>query len=184
MRILAFAASHRRESINRRLAALAATHANAAGADIDFAEYETFDAPLYDDELFTAGEKFPAPVADFISRVKAAKAILLASPEYNWSFPGSLKNLIDWASVENPNPFAGKALLLMSASPSLRGGAQGLVQLSLPFSALGAFVYPKFIALARARDIWSNEGDVNDEKLRNEIRNTVASFVDFAKALN
>ena len=138
MKLLVFAASHRKQSINRKLAALAAGIAEAEGHSIDFPEYGEFDMPIYDDETFDAQRACPPPPGASSQRLKNADGIIISSPEYNWSFPGSLKNIIDWASVATPNPFMGKTALLLSASPSLRGGAQGLVHLKVPLESLWA----------------------------------------------
>lgn len=183
MKLLAFAASHRRESINRRLARDAANIAEAKGATVDFAEYGDFDAPLYDDETFDA-HSFPASVEQFVARVLAADGIIIASPEYNWSFPGSLKNLIDWASAKKPSPFAKKTVLLFSASPSLRGGAQGLVHLKTPLSALGAYVHPKLFTLSKAEVAWDAQGNLQDAKLQDDLTQCVSDFISFTQALS
>lgn len=181
MKLFAFAASHRKESINRKLARVAADMAAEQGANVTFAEYGEFDSPIYDDELFDENA-IPESVNRFIAHLGGAKGIILASPEYNWSFPGSLKNLIDWASVKKPNPLQGKCVLLLSASPSLRGGAQGLVQLRTPLSALGAFVYPKIFYLAKA-DVLLQNDTITDERVRLDLQQLTQNFVKFAGAL-
>lgn len=182
MKLLAFAASHRRESINRKLLNVACQAAQQTGASVDVADYGEFDSPIYDDETFTAGE-FPPAVLGFIRRLESAHGVLLASPEYNWSFPGSLKNLIDWASVHKPSPFARKPVLLMSATPSLRGGAQGLVQLRTPLSALGAFVFPRLFTLSRAEEALAS-GAFQDLRLQEEMVQLIEDYFVFAKAVS
>lgn len=182
MTILALAASHRKESINRKLINLIARVMNEAGTLPDVVEYGEFDAPIYDDELFVEGE-LPSSVQCFISRLSAAKALVIASPEYNWSFPGSLKNLIDWSSVHKPNPFMRKPVLLVAASPSLRGGAQGLVQLTTPLAALGAFVYPRLFTLSRAESLFAEDGSFKDAKLAIELQVIVQDFLVFAQKI-
>lgn len=181
MKLFAFAASHRKESINRKLARLAADMVEGQGATVTFAEYGEFDSPIYDDELFDASS-IPDSVSMFIDKLNGAKGIILASPEYNWSFPGSLKNLIDWASVKKPNPLQGKSILLLSASPSLRGGAEGLVQLRTPLSALGAFVYPKMFYLAKADALLQNN-TITDDRVRTDLQQLTQGFVNFTKTL-
>jgi NAD(P)H-dependent FMN reductase len=59
-------------------------------------------------------------------RLGQADAFVISSPEYNFSMPGALKNVIDWVSRYGPQPFKGKHCLLMSASPSMAGGNRGL----------------------------------------------------------
>jgi NAD(P)H-dependent FMN reductase len=183
MKLLVFAASHRKQSINRKLAAIAAGIAQEQGHAIDFPEYGEFDMPIYDDETARRTE-LPEAASRFVARLSKAQAIILSSPEYNWSFPGSLKNIIDWASVASPNPFAGKAALLLSASPSLRGGAQGLVQLKLPLESLGMFVFPRIFTLGRAQEALSAKGRLKDAKLQEELERLVKHFLVGAKALS
>lgn len=181
-RILAFAASHRASSVNRRLARYAGDLAGQAGAEIDFAEYREFDLPIFDADRWETGDLPPAAL-HFAGRLSAADGWLLASPEYNWSFPGSLKNLIDWASVLQPLPFVGKTALLLSASPSLRGGMQGLLHLKLPLEHLGMFVYPQFFPLARAEDAFGGQNHIGDEKLARELEDLVARFLRYTVQL-
>jgi len=182
MKLLAFAASHRAQSINRKLAAIAVTVAKEGGATVDFAEYGDFDMPIYDDEMFDKNE-LPAAATRFVTRLKKADGIILSSPEYNWSIPGSLKNIIDWASVVTPNPFAGKTALLLSASPSLRAGAQGLVHLKVPLEALGVFVFPRVFTLARAQEALDGSQGFKDAKLTRELEQLVKEFMAMTKAL-
>jgi chromate reductase, NAD(P)H dehydrogenase (quinone) len=181
MKLLVFAASHRTQSVNRKLAGFAAAIAKAEGADVDFPEYGEFDMPIYDDEMFD-GKTLPEAAVHFIKRLQKADGVILSSPEYNWSFPGSLKNIIDWASVVKPNPFKGKTVLLLSASPSLRGGAQGLVSLKVPLESLGMFVFPQIFTVARAEETFGGEG-IKDPKLRKELERIVGEFLAMTSAL-
>ena len=61
-------------------------------------------------------------MADFRARIKAADALLICTPEYNYSVPGVLKNAIDWASRPPEQPFDGKPIAIVSASPAFTGG--------------------------------------------------------------
>src|SRR5262245_65777314 len=100
LRILGIAGSLRRASFNRGLLR-AAVEQTPAGAVI-----ETFDLrpiPMYDDDLRVAG--FPPPVAEFRRRVAEAGAVLIASPENNYSVPAVLKNALDWASAPPDQPW-------------------------------------------------------------------------------
>jgi chromate reductase, NAD(P)H dehydrogenase (quinone) len=182
MQLLVFAALHRKQSINRKLATIAASIAKDSGAVIDFSEYGTFDMPIYDDEMFDKNE-LPDSATRFVTHLKKADGIILSSPEYNWSFPGSLKNIIDWASVVTPNPFAGKTALLLSASPSLRGGAQGLVHLKVPLAALGVFVFPRVFTLARAGEALDGKGGFKIAKLHEELKHLVRDFLAMTKVI-
>src|SRR3954468_21415906 len=97
MRILAFAASLRRGSLNRKLVEQAAAIAKKAGAEVHLAEFRDFDMPLYDGDV---NEKsgLPPGAEALRQQVEACDALLIATPEYNYSIPGTLKNAIDWVS--------------------------------------------------------------------------------------
>src|SRR5574337_1588095 len=107
MRILAFAASLRRGSLNRKLITLAAEVARAAGAEVDLAEFREFELPIYDGDL-DASAGLPPGGAELKRRLEHAAAIVIATPEYNYSIPGPLKNAIDWVSRSRPMPWRGK----------------------------------------------------------------------------
>jgi NAD(P)H-dependent FMN reductase len=96
-RLLAFAASFRRNSWNRKLITLAADLAREGGADVDLADFREFDMPLYDGDV-QAEPGIPPGAEEMARRVAAVDGIVIASPEYNFSMPGTLKNAIDWVS--------------------------------------------------------------------------------------
>ena len=88
----------------------------------------------------------PQKVKEFKSKIREGDAILIATPEYNYSVPGVLKNAIDWASRPyGDNSFDGKPVAIMSASPGMRGGVRVLVS-SSPVVCL-----PEYASSQRAR---------------------------------
>jgi NAD(P)H-dependent FMN reductase len=180
--ILAFTASHRKESTNRILVKLAANIAAKQGALIDFAEYGQLDMPIYDDDQFDEN-KLPAPLIALQKRLEAAHGIMIASPEYNWSFPGSLKNIIDWVSRLKPMPFAGKTAFLLSASPSLKGGVVGLTQLRLPLEFLGVHVYPQMYTLSLSHEKMATDGTLKEALQQQLLEDMVTGFVKLTKAI-
>jgi chromate reductase, NAD(P)H dehydrogenase (quinone) len=125
LNVLVFAASLRADSLNHTLAALAARVATAGGANVDLASMHDFDVPAYDGDL-EAAEGIPAGASELHKRLTRSDAFIIASPEYNASMPGVLKNLVDWTSRFRPQPFDGRHGLLLAASPSLVGGNRGL----------------------------------------------------------
>ncbi|MFZ4540645.1 MAG: NADPH-dependent FMN reductase [Rickettsiales bacterium] len=145
--LLALAASTRPNSLNKRLLKIAISHAKAAGANVTEFDYAQSHAPLYHGEPAPA---IPAGITRLGDALKTHDGLLLASPEYNWSISGALKNIIDWLSIDPRKPLKGRGALLMCASPSLRGGILGLNQLSLPLAHLGMYVYPHLIAIGDA----------------------------------
>ncbi len=83
--------------------------------------YDISDIPLYNEDVRFAG--FPEPVARLRDALRGADALLIASPEYNRSVPGVLKNAIDWASRGPDQPFAGKPVAFMGVSRGALGAA-------------------------------------------------------------
>ena len=150
VRLLALAASYRPDSLNKRLLALAVALAEAAGAHVTVRDYTTYDAPLYRGE--TGNVQLPSGAEALSTDLQTHDGILLAVPEYNWSIPGGLKNLIDWLSVDPRQPLDGKTALLLCASPSSRGGITGLQHLRTSLEVLRLWTYPQLIAIGRAHE--------------------------------
>ncbi|HTM45523.1 MAG TPA: NAD(P)H-dependent oxidoreductase, partial [Polyangiaceae bacterium] len=117
VKLLVFAGSLRAESLNLRLAKLAATVLEKNGAHVDFASMKDFDCPSYNQDVETK-DGLPAGAREFQRRLELNDAFVISSPEYNASMPGCLKNVIDWVSRVRPQPFNAKHALLLSASPS------------------------------------------------------------------
>ncbi|MGE0867893.1 MAG: NADPH-dependent FMN reductase [Kofleriaceae bacterium] len=180
LRVLVFAAALRKESLNRKLAALAAEVARAVGATVDVATMDELDVPLYDGDV-ESERGIPAGAHALRDRLRASDAFMIASPEYNASMPGTIKNLIDWTSRFRPQPFDTKHGLLMSASPSLSGGNRGLWALRVPLEHLGARIYPDMFSLAMAHKAFDDNG-IADAALRDRFENTVQTFLSLAEA--
>jgi len=178
--VLVFAASLRRESLNQKLAALAARVARESGANVDVALMRDFDVPLYNGDV-EAAEGVPTGAKTFRDRLLATDAFIISSPEYNASMPGMIKNLIDWTSRFRPQPFDGKHALLLSASPSLAGGNRGLWSLRIPLEHLGARVFPDMFSLAMAHKAFVDDG-IADAALRARFEKNVQAFLSLAEA--
>lgn len=181
MRLLAFAASLRQGSFNRQLLQHAVADARALGAEVDVAEFREFDMPLYNQDVEDQG--YPPGSDEFKRRIEAVDGLLIASPEYNFSLPGTLKNAIDWASRYRPVPLEGKSALLISASPSLVGGIRGLWQLRIPLEGLGVFVYPDMYALGSAHGAFDDQGRLKDAQMAQRLRGTIEGYLWMAGAL-
>lgn len=183
MKLLVFAASHRANSINRKLAKLASDYAASQGAAIDFAEYAEFDMPLYNDA--TCDETgVPVHARSFAQRAGAADGIVIAAPEYNWSYPGSLKNIIDWTSRITPNPLAAKTALLLSATPGSRGGILGLNHLKTPLEAMQLFVFPKVFPLGYSHTAFDADDALTDAKQRQLLTAILNDYLTFTRKLS
>jgi chromate reductase len=181
LRFLVFSASLRTDSLNTRLAHLAASTINKRGALADFAEMKEFDCPSYNHD--TELKKIIPPGAEqFLKRLTACDAFVISSPEYNASMPGHLKNVIDWVSRFRPQPFNERHGLLMSASPSMVGGNRALWSLRIPLEHLGARVFPDMFSLAMAHQAFSPEGEITNATLVQRFENTLEKFMDLVEA--
>jgi chromate reductase len=181
VRYLVFSASLRKDSLNSRLAELAAVAIEAGGGSVDSASMSEFDAPSYDADLQN-DQGFPPGAEELCRRLGSADAFVIASPEYNSSFPGALKNVIDWVSRYRPQPFNELHGLLISASPSMVGGNRGLWMLRVPFEHLGARVYPDMFSLAQAHKAFTSEGRIANEQLQERFDTNIANFMDLVEA--
>lgn len=181
MKILAFAASLRRASLNGTLIALAAAHARAL-ADVDLVPFRTFEMPLYDGDVDKA-TGLPFGALELQRRLDLVDAVMIAAPEYNYSIAGPLKNAIDWVSRARPMPWRGKSVYLMSASTSPMGGIRGLWQTRIPLEGCGALVFPDMFALAHAHEAFAPDGSLRDRDLAARLEREVTGFVRLAEAV-
>jgi len=183
-RILAFAGSTRRESFNKKLVAIAAQGAREAGADVTLIDLKDFPLALFDQDL-EAEQGMPENGKKLKKLFIDHDGLLIASPEYNSSFPAVLKNAIDWVSRPAPGEpslvaFRGKVATLMSASPGALGGLRGLVHVRSILGNLGVIVLPDQIAVAKAHEAFQQDGSLKDPKQQARIEGlgkTLASFI-------
>lgn len=181
LRVLVLSGSSRTGSVNARLAALVSSLVDRAGAVAEPATIGDFPMPPYDGDV-EADEGLPKGARALCERIEAAQALVIASPEYNASVPGVLKNAIDWVSRYRPQPFKDKQSLLVSASPSMVGGNRGLWALRVPLEHLGARVYPDMFSLAGAHQAFGEDGSLADDGLGERLGATIGSFLDLVEA--
>lgn len=175
MKILAFAGALRAGSYNRRLLGVAVESLRGQ-ADVDRLDLRDVAVPPYDGDI-EAGDGLPEGARRFKERIAAADALVIASPEYNWSIPGTLKNAIDWASRPPGNPFKGKPALLMGASPGQFGAVRGVQALRQVLASLGVFVLPGTVQIARADHAFDQEGRLLDLKSAAQVDKACAELV-------
>ncbi|HVP26143.1 MAG TPA: NAD(P)H-dependent oxidoreductase [Candidatus Bathyarchaeia archaeon] len=173
--ILGFAGSLRKGSYNKSLlnAALELIPENA--------KLEVFDL----EGILPFNQDFesqpPQIVKEFKRKIRAADAILIATPEYNYSVPGVLKNAIDWASRPyGDNAFEDKPVAIMSASGGMLGGARAQYHLRQTFVSLNMHPLnrPEVIVTFASEKI-DDKGKVVDEKTREKISKMLANLVDW-----
>ena len=172
--ILAFAGSTRTDSFNKKLVKIAAEGARDAGADVTVIDLRDFAMPLYDGDL-EQKEGLPSNARKLKDLMLSHKGFLIASPEYNSSISGVLKNTIDWASrqSEGEQPlacFQGKVAGIMSASPGGLGGLRGLVHVRSILGNIGIIVTPNQIAIAKAHESFDADGTLKDKKQEGQVK--------------
>lgn len=182
LRCLVLAASHREASLNRQLAEIAAPHLQRQGHTVEMPAYATFDLPLFNDSD-RERHRIPDALPAIAERLNAVDALLVVTPEYNWSYPGSLKNMIDWVSYLDPCPLAGKPALLMSASPSRRGGLMGLTHLKTVLESLEMHVLPSSFLLPEAHKAFDAQGMLLEAAQQTRLNMLLDQFIPFAQAI-
>ncbi|GGQ19812.1 NADPH-dependent FMN reductase [Streptomyces roseolilacinus] len=178
---LVLTGSRRTDSFNTKLARLAVAAVQANGATASFASVGDFPVPDYDADAETT-DGIPPGAERFRERLHEVDALIIASPEYNASVPGVLKNLIDWTSRFRPQPFNELQVLLLSASPSMVGGNRGLWALRVPLEHLGTRVYPDMFSLAAAHTQLDDEGRFTDGTLRERFEANIVNFMNLVEA--
>ncbi|QLE48508.1 NAD(P)H-dependent oxidoreductase [Nostoc sp. C057] len=187
-KILAFAGSTRIDSYNKKLVKIAASGAQAAGAEVTYIDLRDLPLPLFDEDL-EAQEGLPANARTFKDLMISHQGFLIASPEYNSSLTAVLKNAIDWASRPAPNEaplaaFAGKVATIMSASPGALGGLRGLVHLRSILGNIKVLVLPDQIAVSKAYEAFNGDGTLKDPKQQESIEQLGAGLTKILLKLN
>jgi chromate reductase len=179
IKILGFAGSLRKGSYNKALLR-AALEELPPDADLEIFDLEGI--PPYNQDL---DDQMPDLVMTFKAKIKAADAILIATPEYNYSVPGVLKNAIDWASRPfGDNAFDGKPVAIMGASTGMTGTARAQHHLrqSFVFLNMHPINHPE-VMIANAATKFDNAGNYTDERGKELIRDLLRSLVDWARQI-
>ena len=174
-KILAFAGSTRIDSYNKKLVKIAAAGAQAAEVEVTYLDLRDLPLPLFDEDL-EAQEGLPANALTFKDLLISHQGLLIASPEYNGSLTGVLKNAIDWASRPSANEaplalaaFADKVAAIMSASPGGLGGLRGLSHLRTILESVGVLVLPHQVAVPKAYEAFNADGSLKAPKQQESI---------------
>ncbi len=186
-RILAFAASLREASFNRKLVAIAAQGARAAGAEVTLLDLRDLPMPIYDGDL-EKQQGLPANAKAFKRLLIEHHGLLVASPEYNSQMPALLKNSIDWASRTEPGDtpmlaFRGKVAAVTSASPGALAGLRSQTLVRSLLAYLGMIVVPTQIGVARANEAFDESGRLKDEKQQAAVEALGAEVARMIRAL-
>jgi chromate reductase len=174
MRILAISGSLRRDSHNTKLLR---TAEELVPPDVDFDLYDELESvPPYNEDRDT--EHMPLAVRRLRAGIEQADAVLIATPEYNASVPGQLKNAIDWASRPvRAGALWGKPVAVIGASTGMYGGVWAQAELRKILGTAGARVIDAEVAVSRAHERFDADGRLLDDEIRDELREAVNSLV-------
>lgn len=186
-KILAFAGSTRKDSYNKKLAKVAADAARDAGAEVTFIDLADYPMPIFCEDL-EAESGMPEKARAFKELLMSHDGFLIASPEYNSSYPAVLKNAIDWASrmEEGEKPlqaFKGKVAGIMAASPGALGGLRCLVTLRMLLSNIGIHVIPGQKAVSKAHEQFAEDGTMVNEKQQAAVAAIASEVANLADKL-
>jgi chromate reductase len=179
VRILGFAGSLRKDSYNK---SLLHTASELLPTNVSLEIFDLEGIPPFNQDLET---KIPQRVKEFKAKIKAADAILIATPEHNYSIPGVLKNAIDWASRPyGDNAFEDKPVALISASTGLLGGARAQYHLRQSFVFLNMHALNKpELFVTFAQDKFDQNGKLKDEKTRELLKQLLTNLVALTRKL-
>ncbi len=168
LNILAIAGSLRSESFNRKALKIAKTIAIELGANVREVDLKTLDLPVFNADLREHG--FPESVVTLKHEIESADVLLVATPEYNHSIPGPLKNAIDWAS-DKTNPFDGKVAAIFGASNGLNGTLRAQIHLRQVLAALNVELVPQpQVFIRSAREAFLPDGSLADPQTVKQLR--------------
>ena len=177
MRVLGVAGSLRRASHNRKLL-------RAAGAllppEVEFVEFDGLKSiPPYDEDDEAS---LPEAVARWREAIAGADALLFATPEYNSSIPGVLKNAVDWASrPANATVMRNKPAAVIGASTGMFGAVWSQAELRKVLAATGARVLDRELPVAGADEAFDESGALADRDLSLELGNILLELVETAE---
>jgi chromate reductase len=172
MRILGIAGSVRRGSHNRRLIRAAG---DSLPSGVELVEWEGLAAlPIFDEDLESDP---PASVQDLLDEIEAADALLIATPEYNASVPGGLKNALDWASRPFPdNVLKDKPSAVIGASTGLFGAVWAQAEVRKALKASGAHVLESELPVGMADGAFDHDGSLADPELTARLGDLVGDL--------
>jgi chromate reductase len=179
VKILGFVGSLRRGSYNKALMRVAV---KLAPEDAAIEIFDLEGIPSFNQDL---ERQPPLIVKEFKAKIRKADAILIASPEYNYSVPGVLKNALDWASRPyGDNAFEGKPVAVMSASIGTLGGARAQYHLRQSFVFLDMYPlnHPE-VMMPFAEDNVDAEGNVTNEQTKQLICDLLEALVQWTRRL-
>ena len=181
IKVVAISGSLRLDSYNRKALRAAERFASEAGASVEEIDLKELNLPLYDGDIEARG--FPESVQKLKSVVESSDVLLIASPEYNHSISGALKNAIDWLS-RGKNSLDGKTAAIFGASTGLFGTIRGQAHLRQILAALNVtMVSQPQVFIRLANEAFNIDGTLQDVKLHNQLKELINRTINLSTAL-
>jgi len=179
-KILGICGSLRKASLNMAALRAAAEHA-PDGVTVEIADISGI--PVYDDDIYQKG--FPASVETLRTQIKSADALLFATPEYNYSIPGVLKNAVDWVSRPPDHPLTGKPVAMLGCS----GGTSGTMRAQYHLRQVMVFLDMRPINkpelfLPGAGKLFDDSGKLTDSDTGERLTALLASLAAWSKQIS
>ena len=187
-KLLFFAGSARKESMNKKLAKLAADMAQDAGAQVTHIDLKDFEMPLYDGDV-EAQHGIPENAKKLKQLFVEHDGFFIASPDYNCSMPPLVKNTLDWISRSDEEneasliAFNGKIAALGAVSPGGLGGLRGLVSLRMMLGNIGVTVVPSQVAVGSGFQAFDENEHLKDARQAGMLKATIDEFVKIANRM-
>ena len=186
-RVLCFAGSARRDSLNKKLAAVAAAHATRLGAEATVVDLADYPMPIYDGDL-ESDSGVPETAVALRDLMVEHDGMVIACPEYNGSITPLLKNVIDWTSRPSGGKpalaaYRGKVAALVATSPGALGGLRGMVHVRAILSGIGVFVVPGDLAVGQGMTVIGDGEQLTDPKKDEWLGDLMARLVTTIDAL-
>jgi len=182
-RILAFAGSARRDSLNRKLLAVTVKAVEAAGGAVTLLDLNDYELPLYHGDL-EEEKGMPENAQRILELMRTHVGLLIASPEYNSQLTPLLKNTIDWLSRADDDPFEGKVAAVVSASPGSLGGARSLQHARHLLLHLGCYVVPAQCILPKAHEAFNTDGSLISARSQKSVEALARQLVEMTTKLS
>lgn len=171
--------SLRANSVNRMVLRLAG---ECMPANTTFCEIDIREVPMFDADLMASGT--PHAVSELCEYIRKSDGVLIATPEYNHSIPGVLKNALDWVSRDDAPPFADKPVAIVTASPGPLGGARVQSDLRKVLLCMNAQVLGKpEVFVGGTAGKFGLDGHCSDETTRKFVSNQMMAFMRWIDAV-
>lgn len=183
VKVLAVSGSLRTESYNRKALQVAKQIAIDLGAEVTELDLRELSPPIYDKDIQDQG--MPESVQKLKKAVEATDVLMIASPEYNYSVSGALKNAIDWASRGEKNSFGGKAAIIFGASTGGFGTLRGQTHLRQILASVNVFILPQpQVLISRAEEAFNPDGSFVNPRTPETLKTLIEETFKLARGID